>query len=48
MSFIELNSCGVRSSNTTRGFLIIIEFIRFVSFFNFNTNDDDFRNKKVI
>ncbi|MGN9163016.1 hypothetical protein [Clostridium sulfidigenes] len=31
-----------------QGFDIIIEFTHFASFYNFNTNGDDFRNKEVI
>ena len=42
------NTCGVRSRNTSQGFVIIIEFTHFASFYNFNTNGDDFRNKEVI
>jgi hypothetical protein len=38
----------VRSRNTSQGFVIIIEFTHFASFYNFNTNGDDFRNKEVI
>lgn len=41
-------SCGVRSRNTSQGFVIIIEFTHFASFYNFNTDGDDFRNKEVI
>ena len=44
----QLEPCGVRSRNTSQGFLIIIEFTHFASFYNFNTNGDDFRNKEVI
>ena len=47
-SFCPLQPRGVRSRNTSQGFLIIIEFTHFASFYNFNTNGDDFRNKEVI
>lgn len=46
--YCPLEPCGVRSRNTSQGFLIIIEFTHFASFYNFNTNGDDFRNKEVI
>lgn len=41
-------SCGDRSRTTSQRYLIIFEFMYSTSFFNFNTNSDDFKNKEQI
>lgn len=43
-----LYTCGERSRTTSQRYLIILEFMHFTSFFNFNTKGDDFKNKEEI
>lgn len=42
------DTCGDSGRNTSQRYIIILEFMHFTSFFNFNTKGDDFRNKEVI
>ncbi|MDQ0479063.1 hypothetical protein [Hathewaya limosa] len=41
-------ACGDGSRTTSQRYLIILEFMHFTSFFNFNTKGDDFKNKEQI
>ena len=40
--------CRIRNRNTSGRYLVIIEFTHFASFYAFNTNNDDCKNKEVI
>lgn len=47
-SFQQCGASRVRSRNTSQRFLVILEFTHFASFYNFNMNGDDFKNKEQI